>query len=143
MGWLSSLFRGRELSDVLNKQKIVKVHGIRFTIKKCDPLSFLDGSKVMMNEFDTYKVKDVAAVPAITESILKKMKEHYTDVILSGVVSPVLVRKKEHAINGAIFVENLFTDWELAQELYVQIVEFTYGKKKFKQNLSHALTSSS
>lgn len=135
----SRLFYGRRLQDVLNEQRIVKVHGIRFTIKKVDPLVFLDGSKVMLQEFDTYKVKKDLAATA--ESALKQVKVHYTDVFCSSVISPKLVRKREDAFdeNGmalpdVIFVEYLFTEWNLAHELYSRIIEFTYGKKKFKLN---------
>ncbi len=132
MGFIKSLFFGKDLADIVNDTQVVKVHGIRFTIKKVDPLTFLDGSKVMLQEFDTYKVKANADVPKVTESVLRKMKEHYSDILLAGVVKPKLVRKQTDAVDGAIFVEYLFTEWDLAQELYVRIVEFTYGKKKFK-----------
>ena len=135
MKFIRNLFLGKDLSDIVNATKVVKVHGVRFTIKKADPLSFLDGSKVMLQEFDTYKLKKVEDLPSITEGVLRKMKEHYIDVLMAGVVSPKLVRKKEDAVGSAIFVDHLFTEWDLAQELYVAVVEFTYGKKKFKLDL--------
>jgi len=75
------------------------------------------------------------------EAALKQVKTHYTDVFCSSVVSPKLVRKKEeafdsegHPIQDTIYVEYLFTEWDLANELYTRIIEFTYGKKKFKLN---------
>ena len=137
--FIRRLFFGRELADIVNEQKIVKVHGVRFTIKKADPTCFLDGSKVMLQEFDIYKIgKNPESVVETTQKTLDKMKGHYTDVFMAGVVSPPLARKKEDAKEGAIFVEHLFTEWDLAHELYVAIVEFTYGKKKFRLNTSRA-----
>lgn len=132
-GWIRRLFYGRQLSDIVSATKIVKVHGVRFTIKKLDPTCFLDGSKVMLQTFDTYKVthKDQNTAE-ITQGFLDKIKSHYVDVFCSGVESPVLVRKKEDAKDGAIYVEHLFTDWSLAHDLYQEVVGFTYGKKKFK-----------
>ncbi len=130
--FIKRLFLGRQLSDVISETKIVKVHGIRFTIKKLDPTCFLEGSKVMLQTFDTYKLKKDTDAAEVTEAMLKKVKAHYIDVFCSGVVKPALVRSTEESTPANIFVEYLFTDWDLAHGLYQAVVEFTYGKKKFK-----------
>lgn len=142
MKFFRRLFFGRELADVLGDQKIVKVHGIRFTIRKVDPTSFLDGSKVMLQEFDIYKLaQNPDKAPEVTQKTLERLREHYSHIFMSGVVSPVLARKKEDAKDGAIFVEYLFTEWDLAHDLYCEIVGFTYGKKKFSHSTSRAISS--
>lgn len=130
-----SLFFGRDLADILAETRIVKVHGIRFHIKKLDPVAFLDGSKVLLQHYDTYKIKSPADVPEVTKGALEKVMSHYTDVFCSSVVHPRIVRKPEQAVGGAIFADHLFTEWDLANELYGRIVEFTYGKKKFQPNI--------
>lgn len=100
--------------------------GMFFTIKKIDPSAFLDGSKVMLQVFDLYKI-DRSKANLEVEKNLNKIKEHYRDVFMSSVVEPKLKRKPEEE---GILVDNLFTDWTLCHDLYGHIIEYTYGKKK-------------
>jgi hypothetical protein len=138
---LKRIFLGRDLKDALNQTTFIKVHGIRFYIKKADPIAFLDGSKVLLQCFDTYKLKSEKEVPQATSNALKKLEEHYIDIFMSTIIEPKLARSTEKAQDGEIPVQHLFTDWDLANELYARIVEFTYGKKKFKLNTSLAKSS--
>lgn len=114
--------------------KKIKVHGVPFVIKKLDVLAYLDGSKAMLQEYATYaQVKESQVSLDKGEGTLKKMKTHFTDVFCSSIVEPRITRKKEEAsteVGGPLFVENLFTEWDLAIELYEKILDFTYGKKK-------------
>lgn len=128
---------GRELKKVLNETKKIKVLGIRFTIKKVNLLNYLDGSKVLIQAYDTHKTAGQKAVsnPSFSED---KIKRHYADIFLAGVVTPQLAATKELAEKEKrVFVGDLFVDWNLATELYVQIMTLTYGKKKVKQAMSH------
>ena len=122
----------RRLGEVETRK--IKVHGFPFVIKKLDVLSYLDGSKTMLQEFSTYaQVKEAEQSIEKGEATLKKMKAHFTDVFMSAVVEPKLVRKKEESGNNPgdpLFVDHIFTEWDLATELYQEILEFTYGKKK-------------
>jgi len=131
--WLRNPF-GRELKDVVGQTKRVVVHGVPFKIRKVNPVDFLNGSEVMLKEFDTYKPKAQEIAEAQLEikakKALEQMQRHYRDVFMSAVVDPKLVRKPEDAGDGALFVDFLFTEWDLANELYAEIVAFTYGKKK-------------
>jgi hypothetical protein len=127
----------KKLEDVLYKKKIVYVHGVKFIIKKIDPSDFLDGSKVMLQLYDTYKVVDKKNHEA-AEKDLSKVKAHYSDVFLSAVLFPKLSRKDN---DGGLPVAHLFTEWELAHELYAKILQHTYGKKKFKRANSLGLNS--
>lgn len=121
-GW----FKTKTLDEHLNQTKMVKVHGIKFKLKKMGVEHFLDGSKVMQNVFDTYKIG--ADNNAGAETTIKQVKEHWKDVFMASVVDPKLKRKESDP--DGILVDNLFTDWNLASELYNKIIDFTYGKKK-------------
>lgn len=116
----------KSLESVLNKTKSVRVHGVKFDIKKIDPSNYLDGSKVMLQLYDVYKVGNTAS-PEVTQKTMEKVKEHYTDIFMSSVVSPKLKRKPD---GDGLLIDNLFTEWNLAHELYAKIMEYTYGKKK-------------
>jgi hypothetical protein len=122
----------KKIDDVLKATKTISVLGVKFVIKKIDPTSYLDGSKVMLEQYAIYKKADAPDI-RMSEKTLEKIKNHYQDVFMAGVISPKLSRKDVGAIEGDILpVGNLMTDWEFANDLYVKIIEFTYGKKKMK-----------
>lgn len=138
-GFLKRIFFGKSLGEVLNELKVIKVHGVRFVIKKVNVMAFLDGSRVMLEQASIYKLKKAEeAQPQMSANAIKSVQEHYTDMFCASIVEPKIVRKKDDAKDGAIFVDYLFTDWNLANELYTKIVEYTYGKKKSKPNFSLA-----
>lgn len=116
---------GKSLDKKLNETKVVLVSGVRFKIKKINPLNYLDGSKALVSAYEIYKTgKDVS--PIFSD---KKVMEHLSHVICAGVVEPKISLKKEE---GSFFIEELFIDHELINGLYEQIMLFTYGKKKVK-----------
>jgi hypothetical protein len=114
----------RDLKKALNQTLLVNVQGVRFRIKKLDPFSFMDGSNAISSIFQTYEQKR-----EMSEANMAKVRDHYRDVFLAGVIEPKLVRKQDDD-QDAILVDKLFTDWTLANELYSSILSFTYGKKK-------------
>jgi hypothetical protein len=113
---------GRSLRSALHSKKKVRVKGVRFLIKKVDVLNYLDGSRVMIQQYDTYKGKEKLPEPSE-----KKVKEHISEVICAGVLAPKISLKKQ---DGCFHVDDLFVDWELATGVYNEIMSFTYGKKK-------------
>jgi hypothetical protein len=119
----------KNLDEVLFKPKTVRVHGVKFLIKKIDITNYLDGSKVMLQVFDTYKAG--GNVPSQDPKI-EKIKEHYRDVFMASVQEPKLTRKQ--GVKGELFVDHLFTEWDLAHRLYSHIIEYTYGKKNSTQS---------
>ncbi len=136
MRWLRRLFYGKSLADHLSACKFIKCHDIRFYIRRIDPIDFMNGSRVMMECFAKYKVDkntDPNVAEKMTKARLEEMKHHYIDVFMAGVVEPKLSRKKDDA--GTTFVEYLLTDWALANDLYDEIVSFTYGKKKSSRGI--------
>jgi hypothetical protein len=118
----------RSLEDVLNQTKRVRVFGVKFKIKKIDPTAYLDGSKAILQVYDTYK-SPKGELTVNNDRALERVKEHYRDVFMASVVEPALCRKEEQ---GKTPVDHLFTEWELANRLYAQIMLYTYGKKKLK-----------
>ena len=127
--WLKDLFFGRSLDDHLNKTKKVKIKGTKFTLRKVNVLDHMDGSKVMIQVYDIYKTGASNTNAEVSE---KKMKEHFSQVIVSGVVNPKLSHKEG---GPGIWIEKLFVDWEMVQELYTEIMCLTYGKKKVRQSI--------
>jgi len=122
-------FNNKKLEDILFKK--VVVHGVQFKIKKLDPTNFLDGSRVMLQTFDVYRLNKPSEESA--KISLEKIKDHYRDVFMSSIVEPKVKRKEE---GEGLFIDNLFTDWDLSHELYGRIMEYTYGKKKMKKSSS-------
>ena len=130
------LRKERSISDVVFETKKIVVWGVPFTIRRMSAMNHLDGSKVMTKSYDVYKSSDVVTggqTPANTQ--MSKIKDHFIDVIMAGVVSPKLSRKK--GVEGEFYVDDLFENDQFAGDLYVKIMEFTYGKKKMK--LFHSL----
>lgn len=136
-GWL---FGRKKLKDVLNETRKVRVSGITFTIRKVNLLDYLAGSKVLIQAYDTHKTAGakIAGVQVSDD----KIKRHYADILVAGVVDPKLTHKKENESDPAILVDDLFPNWGLVEELYAEIMAFTYGKKKFRQAMLAAKGSS-
>lgn len=139
---LNWLFPGR-LADRLNPTKCVKLHGIRFTIRKLNPLDYMTGAKALHQVHSTYQTSGKPPSYDFDEKDVEKIKKHYRDTFMAGVVSARCLRKELIPTRGEvkpgelkILVDNFMTDWELAEELYASIVVFTYGKKKLQAILS-------
>lgn len=118
----------KSLESYLNRTISIRVEGVKFKIKKIDPTNFLDGSRVMMQYYDTYKIEKEQS-PEITASVMQKVKDHYRDVFLATIVYPKIKRKESEE---GLLVDYLFTDWNFAHDLYSKIMEYTYGKKKLR-----------
>jgi hypothetical protein len=124
-------FKGKTVEDHLNATKTVKIHGMKFKIKRVNILDHCSGAKVCAATYDTYKVGNA---PEQSPSA-SKMKSHFIDVLMAGVVYPELSRKQD---DGKLPVENLLTDWDLTLQIYGEIISYTYGKKNLTQLISHA-----
>ena len=132
---IKELIIGRDLKESLHQVKKIRINGVNITIKRIDMMNYLEGHSVL------FKTIDVIDNKRIDEKQLEKwarspeyqkIKKHYIDVFMSGVVKPVLSRKDDDGTN--VFVEELFTMGDLSEKLYSEIINFTYGKKKIKLN---------
>ena len=117
------LFKKKSLQDALVETKKVKIQGVLFELKKIDSFDYANGSSVMREVYSSYSVEK----KAISEVSQKKIKDHYRDVFMSGVVKPLLTRKPDEE---GVFVDDLFKDQFITDHLYKEIVNFTYSKKK-------------
>lgn len=128
---LFSLFTTKEktLRERLSLEKRVRVCGVFFTIKKIDVMSYLEGARVLHEVFSVYKTKNERVLDDKMVANIKKARDYMRDVIVAGVVKPVVVRKQEDNPE-AVLVDELLGDWALAQELTGAILAHTYGKKK-------------
>lgn len=132
-----SWFKGKHIDFAVNETQILRVCGVKFSIRKLNPLDYMNGSKVLMKEFETYRsTKEQAS--SLDENKLTKLKEHYADVFMSAVVSPELTRKENEPYKT--YVGSLFKNWDLCVGLYEGIMIYTYGKKKVKSILSQSKT---
>lgn len=136
MGWIF----GRKLEDVVNPTQVVRVHGVKFRIRKLSPMDYLAGSKAVAQIFDTFQSAASLESVEIRQTQVQQIRAHYTDVFLSAVVEPKLKRKVEDPGEGTP-VEYLMTDWDFANELYQRILELTYGKKKVASLISSRIAA--
>jgi hypothetical protein len=121
------IFRPKTLNDVLYKK--IRVMGIRFLIKRIDVQDYLEGSKVLLKTYDTYQTKAERIAEENQEISNEKAKAHMVDVLMAGIVEPLISRKPEE---GKTYIEHLFTEPKLVAGLYQEILTFTFGKKKLR-----------
>jgi hypothetical protein len=124
--------RVKDYKRLLFSTKDIKIDGFTFKIRKINVLDHLEGAKVMAETFSTYKTKkDFNTVNDTDIANLKKIKKYITDIICAGVIEPVFVREKALiTAPNEILIDDLFSDWVLAQRLAQEIFDFTNGKKK-------------
>jgi hypothetical protein len=127
-------FRRKSLDEVVNAKKSVTINGVLFILKKIDPLHHMKGLKVMRSTFDLYRLK--GGSQELSDGEAKKIREHYRDVFLSGVVRPKLSREDGE---DSVFVDEIFLDQDMTEKLYMEIMYHTYGKKNL---ISSILTES-
>ena len=141
LNWFLDRFFSGRIARRLNPTRRVKLHGIRFTIRKLNPMDYLTGAKALHKIYDTYN-RDKSPTGDFSEKDAEKVKNHYRDTLMAGVVSVRCLgreleptRKAVDAGEHKLPVDHLITNWGLAEELYLAIVTFTYGKKKLRQIL--------
>ena len=116
-------FFSKSLDQVVNEKRRLKINGVRFEIKKIDPIDHIKGLNIMRAEFETYQNKP----DTLSAGAIKKIREHYRHVFIAGVISPSLSLKES---DDGVCVDDIFKDQNLTEKLYAEIICFTYGKKK-------------
>lgn len=122
----------KSLQEALFETKIVFVHGVRWKIRKVSPIDFVRGARVHRAFFETYSKSSVEQqAEMLDKNAEEKIKDHFRDTFMSCVTEPKLCYAKDkEKTPEAICVDNLFTDWDLVNELYEEIVLHSFGKKK-------------
>ncbi len=115
----------KSLASALSETRRFRLKGVTFEIQKVSVSHFIEGGKVMKQTFDTYKTKDEKR--SMSDVSWDKIKSHYSDVILAGVVNPQIARKDGEP---GVFIDKIFKDWDMCNQLYEAICAYTYGKKK-------------
>lgn len=128
-------FKKKTLDNYLGETKKVKINGIKFKIKKINVVDHLHGSLVLTEQFHIWRKSKVNGNSIDEAKAFEKIKKHYREVFLSAVLDPVLCSKEDEAGPGITHVDRLFIDFSIAQELYTEIMMFTHGKKKIKEQL--------
>lgn len=122
------MFFKKKLEDLIDQKRKVKIQGVEFIIRKINPLDYMEGAKVLIAFYDEYKRKNESGGgDQVDQSKFNSAKAHMKDVILAAVVSPKIARKENEQ---GFFVDRLFINFGLVDELYAQIMLFTTGKKK-------------
>ncbi len=119
-----------DLKSRLKAVSVVKVSGVLFHIRKIQLLDYLEGARVLYEIFSEYKTKDQKLLDDKLVKNINKAKDYMKDVMMAGVVKPKLVRKQEDDPD-AVLVDDLFDDWIMVQSLVQEILDLTYGKKKY------------
>lgn len=121
------LFKKKSFEEQINKTKVVKLGGMRFVIKRIDPIEHLRGINVLKKVYEVYQTRDKSVdVVENAEEMLKKIRASCKDLLLAGVVEPELVAKPEQ---GKICVDLILQDLSIAQGLAQSIIQYTYKKK--------------
>ncbi len=121
-----------DFRTAFSSTKKIRIDGVPFTIRKINVLDYLEGAKVMAESFSVYKMgndKAAAMEAALDPAKIAKLKKYLTDIICAGCVEPKFVRQEAGNANE-VSIDELFTDWVLAQKLATAIFEHTHGKKK-------------
>lgn len=119
-------FKKRTLKDAVSETKKVVIEGVVFKIRRINPMSYMQGYDVVLQEISTYQVGKVASPENIDKS-LKKTRKHWEQIILAGVVEPNIVRKDDGMHTT---IDEILNNFELASKLYEAILYYAYGKKK-------------
>ena len=124
-----------QFKNKINTGKIVQINDLKFKIRKINILDYLEGAKVLAESFSTFqkstnKGGQEESLEALNTVNLNKLKKYLTDIICAGCLEPKFVRSEKDLDESSILIEELFSDWVLAQSLAQEIFEYTYGKKK-------------
>lgn len=136
-------FRDRKLEDVLNPTRVVRVHGVRFVIRKLNPIDYLGGSKAVRQIYESFKSEGLHSIE-MRQVQQKDIEDHYIDTFLAAVVEPKLkLAPVGPGDADGVPAANLLTDWAFSNQLYQLIIEFSYGKKKVASISSRIAASKS
>ena len=117
-------FKKKSAEEILRAYKTVKINGMKFKIRKLNPLlDFPENSIPQI--FTSTPARAVKEAP-ITEKDAKRSIESLYDVIRAGVVDPVIVAEGKDGIKAS----DLFRDPTMGPKLYIEIVSHSLNTFK-------------
>jgi hypothetical protein len=126
-------FSKKTTVEELRGYKKITINGMRFTIKKINPL--LDfHSDQMPQIFTDFVSARPSALPTMTPETIKKYQEDMYSIIRAGLVDPVLSKE-------GITAEDLFRDMEVGSKLYQEILEHSMNRFKGLKKLFFSIKS--
>lgn len=114
---------GSEIKRRLLDCKRLKICGMRFTIKRINPLIDFPVDRIPQI-FTDYMSRRKGEVPPTASDLAKMQQETYA-VIEAAVIEPILVpigQGEAHGRENGITVEDLFRDPEIGFKLYSEII---------------------
>ncbi len=120
------LFAKRPTKEGLQAHKPVTICGAKFVIRRLTPLADFDGDRMpqIFSETTRNKPQD-----ASHPNVAKRLKEDMQSVIQAGVVDPPLAGPGKPGLN----VDDIFRDPEMANKLYLSIMEHSLLRLKLWQ----------
>lgn len=115
-------FKKQPTLEDLRGYKKITVGGMRFTIKRINPLLDFTSDNIPQIFTDFKSIRDKPSLEN-NPTLLKKLQEDMYAVIQAGVVEPSLEK-------GSIEVDDLFRDAEIGIGLYQAILEHAFNNFK-------------
>jgi hypothetical protein len=119
-------FKKQPTVEDLRGYKKITINGMRFTIKRVNPLLDFHSDR-MPQIFSDYESVREKPLPTSASEALKKVQGDMYDIILAGVVDPKMVPNGK---DGGFTPEDMFRDPTLGVKLYHVIIEHSLNKFK-------------
>lgn len=123
----------QKLKERLQDLKKIKAGGMRFTIRRINPLLDFTSDKMPQIFTEVLSVRKEDPNRTRTNAELLKMQEDMYSIIEAGVVEPQLVPigvGEKRGKEGGITVEDLFRDPAIGYDLYMKILDHSLNRFK-------------
>jgi hypothetical protein len=122
-----------KLKELLQGHKKIKIQGMKFVIKKINPLLDFqsDSMPQIFSDFVSKRKTEEKPIPSIEE--LNKLKDDMYTVIEAGLVYPPVVpigKGEQRGKEEGVTVEDIFRDLEIGYKLYFEIINHCLNKFK-------------
>ena len=146
---MSQVIDGEKLKSKFLDLKTVKLSGIKFVIKRINPLLDLPSNKIPTCFTDFISARKTTEVPKLSQKELEALYDLMSYVIKAGVYSPKLlpVDKENPYKEKGLTIKDIFLDEMLAYQLYIEIMAHacfrfsTVGKIFFSKGIKRWLST--
>jgi len=117
------------LKEKLNRHKNIKVCGMKFTIRKLNPLQDFPRVQDMPQIFIYYMTKRPIKDEPLNVASMQKAYDDMKKIVEAGIVDPPLVPvEKDKSKEAGITVDDLFVDEDMATQLYIEILSHSLNR---------------